>query len=179
MGVFCFKFGEDFDLFDGDWKLFWVVDFLMFEEFDGQFYVIYYFFIVFCGLIFDEFKVNFVDVLLDVYDMVLNGVEFGGGLVCIYNEDMQLVVFNIFGIDDEEVKNKFGFLLDVFCFGVLLYVGFVFGLDCLVMFMIGVIFICDVMVFFKIIMVVCLLMFVLSFVNLQQFEDLVIVMVKK
>lgn len=76
------------------------------------------------------------------------------------------MVFNIFGIDDEEVKNKFGFLFDVLCFGVLLYVGFVFGLDCLVMFMIGVIFICDVMVFFKMMIVVCLLILVFSFVNL-------------
>lgn len=179
MGVFCFKFGEDFEFFEGEWKLFWVVDFLMFEEFDGQFYVIYYLFIVLCGLMLEEFKVNLVEVLFDVYDMVLNGVELGGGFVCIYNEDMQFMVFNIFGIDDEEVKNKFGFLLDVLCFGVLLYVGFVFGLDCLVMFMIGVMFICDVMVFFKMIIVVCLLILVFSFVNLQQFEEFVIVMVKK
>lgn len=45
-------------------------------------------FIVLCGLMLEEFKVNLVEVLFDVYDMVLNGVELGGGFVCIYNEDM-------------------------------------------------------------------------------------------
>lgn len=115
----------------------------------------------------EELVVDLVNVIFDVYDMVLNGVELGGGFVCIYDQFMQLVVFSILGIDKEEVELKFGFLLEVLCFGVLLYGGLVFGLDCLVMLMMGVSLICDVMVFFKMIMVVCLFIDVLSLVNFQ------------
>lgn len=90
MGVLCFKIGVDLGIINFDsWKFLWVVDFLMFEEDDeGILYVVYYLFIVLKGIFFEEFEVNLVGVLLDVYDMVLNGYEVGGGLVCIYNVEM-------------------------------------------------------------------------------------------
>lgn len=119
------------------------------EEDDGKLNVIYYFFIVFfCEFL--ELEVLFVIVFFCVYDMVLNGIELGGGFICIYDFGMQCMVFKVLNIGEEEVNDKFGFLLDVLKFGCLFYGGLVFGLDWLIMLMIGVYFICDVIVFLKI-----------------------------
>lgn len=51
------------------------------------------------------------------YDMVLNGVEAGGGSLRIYQEDLQEKVFKAIGITEEEAQQKFGFLLDAFKYG--------------------------------------------------------------
>lgn len=92
---------------------------------------------------------------------------------------MQQIVFGILGINEQEQCEKFGFLLDVLKYGMLLYVGLVFGFDCLIMLLIGIDNICDVIVFLKIIVVVCLMIEVLSFVNLVVFGELGIQVVEK
>lgn len=56
----------------------------------------------------------------------------------------------MFGLIEEEVCVKFGFFFDVFIYGILFYGGIVFGMDCLIMFLIGVLSLCDVIVFLKI-----------------------------
>ncbi len=50
--------------------------------------------------------------MANAYDMVINGYEVGGGSVRIDNGDMQQTVFGILGINEEEQREKFGFLLD-------------------------------------------------------------------
>jgi len=69
------------------------------------------------------------------YDMVLNGVEIGGGSLRIYQADLQEKVFESLGLSKEEAHNKFGFMMDAFEYGTPPHGGIAFGLDRLVMIM--------------------------------------------
>ncbi|MDO6567031.1 aspartate--tRNA ligase [Alteromonas sp. 1_MG-2023] len=179
MGALRLKLGEDFELLEGEWKPLWVVDFPMFEEFDGQLHAIHHPFTAPRGLTAEELKANPVGALSDAYDMVLNGCELGGGSVRIHNEEMQSAVFGILGIDEEEAKNKFGFLLEALRFGAPPHAGLAFGLDRLVMLMTGATSIRDVMAFPKTTTAACPLTSAPSPANPKQLEELAIATVKK
>ncbi|MBR3622142.1 MAG: aspartate--tRNA ligase [Selenomonadaceae bacterium] len=69
------------------------------------------------------------------YDMVLNGVEIGGGSLRIYQADLQEKVFESLGLSKEEAHNKFGFMMDAFEYGTPPHGGIAFGLDRLIMIM--------------------------------------------
>ena len=69
------------------------------------------------------------------YDIVLNGVEVGGGSLRIYRSDLQKKVFQAIGLSDEEARAKFGFLMDAFEYGTPPHGGIAFGLDRLIMLM--------------------------------------------
>jgi aspartyl-tRNA synthetase len=76
-------------------------------------------------------------VLARAYDLVLNGVEIGGGSIRIHRSELQARVFKALGITDDDARAKFGFLLDAFKFGPPPHGGIAFGLDRLSMLMAG------------------------------------------
>ena len=179
MGALRLKLGEDFDLLEGEWRPLWVVDFPMFEEADGQLHALHHPFTAPRGLSPEELKANPAEALSDAYDMVLNGVELGGGSVRIHDQTMQSAVFSILGIEEEEAKAKFGFLLDALQFGAPPHAGLAFGLDRLVMLMTGATSIRDVMAFPKTTTAACPLTSAPSAANPQQLAELAIDVVKK
>ena len=71
----------------------------------------------------------------NAYDMVLNGVEVGGGSLRIYNADLQEKVFESLGLTPEQAHTKFGFMMDAFQYGTPPHGGLAFGLDRLIMLM--------------------------------------------
>ncbi len=69
------------------------------------------------------------------YDIVLNGYEVGGGSIRICDAQVQKRMFDSLGLTEEETKNKFGFLLEAFKYGVPMHGGLAIGLDRLLMLM--------------------------------------------
>ena len=65
----------------------------------------------------------------NAYDIILNGYELGGGSLRIYDNDLQEKIFEILGMSEEEIHNKFGFFIDAFQYGTPPHGGLAFGLD--------------------------------------------------
>ena len=119
------------------WAPLWVVDFPMFEETSsGGLTAIHHPFTApSCST--EALKAQPENALSRAYDMVLNGSEVGGGSIRIHRQEMQKAVFDILGISEEEADAKFGFLLSALKHGAPPHGGLAFGLDRLVMLMVG------------------------------------------
>ena len=111
------------------------------------------------------------------YDIVLNGTELGGGSVRIHQGDVQEKMFEVLGFTPERANEQFGFLLDAFKYGVPPHAGLAYGLDRVIMLMVGADSIRDVIAFPKVKDASCLMMEAPSEVDVKQLEELHIAVV--
>ena len=135
LGALRIKLGHDLNLLDKPWAPLWVIDFPMFEKNnEGRWSALHHPFTApSCSA--EELQNNPGTALSRAYDMVLNGIELGGGSIRIHQQDLQQAVFNLLGIGEAEAREKFGFLLDALQFGCPPHGGLAFGLDRLMMLM--------------------------------------------
>ncbi len=106
------------------------------------------------------------------YDMVLNGVELGGGSIRIHRNDIQKKMFELLGLKKEEAEEKFGYLLEAFKYGVPPHGGLAFGFDRMIMLMSGATTIRDVIAFPKLKDASCAMSNAPDVVDEKQLEEL-------
>jgi aspartyl-tRNA synthetase len=174
LGALRVRLGQDLELMEGAWKPLWVVDFPMFdwdEQHDRW------------NSLHHPFTSPKLDQLerLDsdpgncksrAYDMVMNGVELGGGSIRIHQQAVQQKIFSLLEIGEAEAEEKFGFLLNALKYGCPPHGGLAFGLDRLVMLLTGSASIRDVMAFPKTQTAGCLLTSAPSEVGADQLREL-------
>ena len=112
------------------------------------------------------------------YDIVLNGVELGGGSVRIHQNDIQEKMFEVIGLTKEEANDKFGFLLSAFKYGVPPHAGLAYGVDRFVMLLVKADSIREVIAFPKVKDASCLMTDAPNVVEESQLEELSIAIVK-
>lgn len=153
------RIGNDLGLVKEGFKSCWVTDFPMFEEnSEGGLTALHHPFT--SPKEQDPSKLKDSDSLeinSKAYDMVLNGVEIGGGSIRIHDSELQQEIFNILGLSKEEQNEKFGFFLRTLQSGCPPHGGIAFGLDRLAMLMVGAESIRDVIAFPKTQSALCLL----------------------
>ena len=164
-----------------DFKFLWVTEFplLEYSEEENRFVAMHHPF----TMPMDE-DLQYLDsdpgrVRAKAYDIVLNGVEMGGGSVRIHQSDIQSKMFEVLGFSPERAQEQFGFLLDAFKYGVPPHAGLAYGMDRMVMLMVGADSIRDVIAFPKIKDASCLMMEAPSEVDPKQLEELGIEIAQK
>ena len=131
------KLGQDLNLLEGKWAPVWVTDFPMFEynEDEKRWESLHH---PFTSPNTDDIEAVKKDpgaTISRAYDLVVNGIELGGGSIRIHDAEMQKAVLDLLDIGEKEAQEKFGFLLDALSFGCPPHGGIAFGLDRTVMLM--------------------------------------------
>ena len=178
LGALRCKLAEDLGLLrKDDFRFLWVTEFPLLEwsEEENRFKAMHHPF----TMPMDE-DWQYIDsdpgrVRAKAYDIVLNGVEIGGGSVRIHQNDIQEKMFEVLGLSKDIVNARFGYLLEAFKYGVPPHAGLAYGLDRVVMLMLGQDSIRDVIAFPKNKDAVCLMTNAPDLVDDQQLIDLNIV----
>jgi aspartyl-tRNA synthetase len=132
LGVLRLHMGDELGLRDTNvFKPMWVVDFPMVEwdEDSERWHAMHHPFTSPKAEDMHKLETDLGAVNADAYDLVINGVEIGGGSIRIHDKDKQALVFKALGLTDEEAREKFGFLLDAFEYGAPPHGGIAFGFD--------------------------------------------------
>jgi aspartyl-tRNA synthetase len=133
IGALRLEIGERFGLIDAArHEVLWIVDAPMFEPVDGGFTSLHHPFTAPSGDMGDP-----ATLLSRAYDLVLDGVEIGGGSIRIHTEEVQQQVFGVLGFSDEEAQARFGFLLDALRYGAPPHGGIAMGIDRIVAILAG------------------------------------------
>ena len=157
-----------------DFKFLWVTEFplLEYSEEEDRYVAMHHPF----TMPMDE-DIQYIDtdpgrVRAKAYDIVLNGVEMGGGSVRIHQADIQSKMFEVLGFTPERANEQFGFLLSAFKYGVPPHAGLAYGLDRVVMLMVGADSIRDVIAFPKVKDASCLMTEAPGEVDEKQLQEL-------
>lgn len=175
MGQIRLEFGKRLKLIpDNQFNFLWVINFplLEFDELEQRFVAVHH---PFTSPLPEDLSLLDTapgEVRANAYDLVLNGVELGGGSMRIYQRSIQEKMFKLLGFSDEEAYEKFGFLMDAFEYGTPPHGGIAFGLDRMVMLLSGSSSIRDVIAFPKTTSAMCLMTGAPSEVAPRQLREL-------
>jgi aspartyl-tRNA synthetase len=139
MGRFRLYLGEKYNLIQKDlFKFLWIIDFPLFEysEEEKRYVARHHPFTSPQGSI-REFNGDYENMKARAYDLVLNGVEIGGGSIRICRMDEQMEMFKLLKITEKEANEKFGFLLEALEMGAPPHGGIAFGFDRIIMMLLG------------------------------------------
>ncbi len=140
LGELRLQLGRDLQLVtEGDWKMLWVVDFPMFDwnEDAGRWDSTHHPFVMPRPDQLDLLETDPGRCVSSSYDIVINGAECGSGSIRIHRPEIQRKVFEILGLTPEAAEQKFGFLLEALRYGAPPHGGIAFGLDRLIMLIVG------------------------------------------
>ncbi|MDS1030017.1 aspartate--tRNA ligase [Bacillota bacterium LX-D] len=140
LGHLRLEFGKRLNLIDNtEFNLCWLVDFPLLEwDAEEKRYVAIHH--PFTAPVMEDLPLldsEPAKVRAQAYDLILNGVELGGGSIRIHRRDIQEKMFSLIGLSPEEANDKFGYLLEAFEYGTPPHGGIAFGLDRMIMLMSG------------------------------------------
>jgi aspartyl-tRNA synthetase len=137
LGSLRSKLGHDLNLLKDKWAPVWIIDFPMFEynNEEKRWESLHHPFTSPNTDDIESIKKDPGGAISRAYDLVMNGIELGGGSIRIHDAEMQKAVLGLLGIGKEEAQEKFGFLIDALSFGCPPHGGIAFGLDRTVMLM--------------------------------------------
>ena len=136
LGAIRNDFGHRFNLIDeSKYDALWVVHWPLFsyDEVSKELSPEHHPFTRPCDEDLDKLDKHPEDVYAYCYDIVINGYEAGGGSLRIYDQKIQTKIFELLGLSDEDIKNRFGFFIEAFKYGTPPHAGIAFGLERLVM----------------------------------------------
>jgi aspartyl-tRNA synthetase len=170
-----------YEKFKGQYEFLWVIDFPLFEydEESKRYYAMHH---PFTSPVEEDLHLiheNPSKVRAKAYDIVCNGAEVGGGSIRIHDKSVQKLMFDKLGLSDEEIEDKFGFLIKALQFGAPPHGGIALGLDRIVMILAGNDNIRDVIAFPKTTSGLSLMDGSPSEVEISQLHDLSIDLIKK
>lgn len=175
LGALRLELGKQLGLIpENTWKFVWITEFplLEYSEEEDRFVAMHHPFTMPMEEDLALLDSNPGAVRAKAYDIVLNGTELGGGSVRIHQADIQSKMFKILGFTEEKAQEQFGFLLDAFRYGVPPHAGLAYGLDRVVMWMVGAESIRDVIAFPKVKDASCLMSEAPAPVDAKQLEEL-------